>query len=397
MDTKEIQIVKIVADDNIPFLKSVLDGQCEVVYLPGEQIGRKDLEGADALIIRSRTRCNEALLKGTSVSFIATATIGFDHIDTAFCSKSGIEWSNAPGCNAGSVAQYLLSALLHLSAVLRLDLKDMTLGIVGVGHVGSRVAAIGRALGMKVLLNDPPRQRAGDTESFAGLEELITGSDIISLHVPLNMSGRDMTYHLVDDAFAEKLKKPAVLINTSRGEVADGGALKRAVNRGKLHYLVLDVWENEPHPDPGLMELTGIATPHIAGYSTDGKAKGTGMAVRAVSRFFGLGLDEWAPGELPEPKTINVKGSGRAPMDVLSEVVTCSYDIMKDHEALRSKPGDFERLRAAYPSRREPPPHRVRIEDGNSLQAALIRDLGFRIAEDPVAHLAPDHREILKS
>lgn len=373
--------MKIVADENIPFLKSVLDGRCDMVYLPGSSIGRKDLEGADAMIIRSRTRCDEDLLKGTSVSFIATATIGFDHIDVDYCKKAGIRWKNAPGCNSGSVAQYVLSALVEISAQLGLDLQDLSLGVIGVGHVGSKVAAIGKALGMKVLLNDPPRERAGDPENFSGLGDLLAESDIISLHVPLSLSGRDKTHHLVDDVFTGRLKKPASLINTSRGEVTDGEALKKAMASGRLKYLVLDVWEHEPRPDPGLMALAGIATPHIAGYSVDGKAQGTGMAVRALSSFFGLGIDGWEVGEIPNPEVITVLGGGRKPMAVLSDVVRASYDIMKDHDALSANPEAFERLRAEYPPRREVPYHRVRIEDEQSGQAALLRSLGFSVRE----------------
>ncbi|MBO4536323.1 MAG: 4-phosphoerythronate dehydrogenase, partial [Bacteroidales bacterium] len=268
--------MKIVCDDKIPFLRGVFEPYAEVVYLPGAAITAADVRDADALIVRTRTRCNCALLEGSSVRVIASATIGYDHIDTAWCSEHGIEWANAPGCNSGSVAQYIASALKVLAERFDLDLGNTTFGIVGVGHVGGKVARVAQALGMRVLLNDPPRAAAEGPDGFVSLDDLIAGSDIITLHVPLTSE----THHLFDAGRLSQMRPDQILINTSRGEVVDGEALKSALRARRLATAVLDVWEHEPDIDPELAQLVEIATPHIAGYSQDGKAAGTTAAVR---------------------------------------------------------------------------------------------------------------------
>ena len=323
--------MKIVCDDKIPFLRGVFEPYAEVVYLPGAAISAADVRDADALITRTRTRCDRALLEGSSVRVIASATIGYDHIDTAWCESHGIAWANAPGCNSGSVAQYVGSALGVLAERFGLDLSGLTLGIVGVGHVGSKVARLAERLGMRVLLNDPPRAAAEGPDGFVSLGELIAGSDIITLHVPLDSSTR----YLFDARRIASLRPDQILINTSRGEVICGDALKRALKAGRLKAAVLDVWENEPNIDPELAELAIIATPHIAGYSTDGKAAGTTAAVRVVARALGIAaLSDW---------------SVRLPVAAGND----TYDVTRDSAALKSDLSSFEHLRESYPIRRE--------------------------------------------
>ncbi|MDP3582352.1 MAG: 4-phosphoerythronate dehydrogenase, partial [Ignavibacteria bacterium] len=294
--------IKIVADDKIPFLKGVLEPFADVIYLPPKEISRETVKDADALLVRTRTKCNADLLENLSVKFIATATIGFDHIDGAYCDANKIRWMSAPGCNSSSVQQYIASALVTIAANKKFKLSDKTIGIVGVGNVGSKVEKLASALGMKVLLNDPPRARKEGGEKFVSLDELVEKSDIITFHVPLNKAGVDKTFHLADEKFFEKFNKSKIMINSSRGEVVETNALKLAVKDGSVSDLVLDVWENEPNIDSELLELTDIATPHIAGYSADGKANGTAICVNALSEYFNLGLEKnWYPKEIPNP------------------------------------------------------------------------------------------------
>lgn len=345
-------MLKIVADDKIPFLKGVLEPYAEMVYLPGSSISRADLLDADALIVRTRTRCNRDLLEGTKVKCIATATIGFDHIDAGYCVSANIRWTSAPGCNAASVQQYVASALSILSHRMHTGLRNMTLGIIGVGNVGKTIQVLGNALGMKVLLNDPPRERAEGRDSFVSLDTLLAESDVICLHVPLNREGMDKTLHMADESFFNMMKKTAWFLNASRGEAMDTSALKKALFAGRIAGAVIDVWEDEPHIDLDLLQLAAIATPHIAGYSTDGKANGTAMSVNSISRFFGLGLDHWYPSSLlaPQEPFLRLHHTGE---DLVKEAFLATYDVMQDDRNLRQSPGTFEQQRGNYPLRRE--------------------------------------------
>ena len=377
-------MIRIVADEKIPFLRGALEGVARVEYLPGSAIRKEDLLTADALITRTRTKCNRELLEGTGIQFIASATIGFDHIDTAYCEKEGISWTNAPGCNSSSVQQYLVSTLLYLSNTKKLDLKKMTLGVVGVGNVGSKVAYAAEKLGMKTLLNDPPRQRREGPGGFVELKELLANSDIITLHVPLSRTGQDPTWHMVDESFLQGVRKGAVLINTSRGEVVDGSALQQGIETEILSEAVLDVFENEPEIQPGLLELVTLATPHIAGYSVDGKANGTAASVRSVSRFFNLGLDHWEPESLPVPEhpEILADTDGKEPLEILWEIFRQTYDVSSDDRRLRADPAAFETLRGNYPPRREPPAYAVRLFEGYQEIISILEGLGFSVLGD---------------
>jgi erythronate-4-phosphate dehydrogenase len=377
-------MIKVVADDKIPFLKGALEGVAEVVYLPGQKISNTDLQEADGLVTRTRTRCDRELLEGTQVSFIASATIGHDHIDTAWCDSHGIRWTNAPGCNSSSVRQYVVSTLLYLAFRRKLDLAGMRLGIVGVGHVGKKVQSAGEALGMNVLLNDPPRARHEGGDGFVSLDELLAEADVITLHVPLNRGGEDNTFHLVNKEFINRVKKGAILINTSRGAVVDESALKEGMGHSVFSDVVLDVFEKEPQMDSALLELVSLATPHIAGYSLEGKANGTAMSVQAVSRQFGLGLDHWLPTDLPLPGQPEIYGdaSQAGKQDLLWDIFSACYDVTADDRRLRKSPGSFEQLRGDYPFRREPPAYAVRLFQGYEELSGILEKLGFSVLGD---------------
>lgn len=376
-------MLKIIADDKIPFLKGILEPFAEVVYLPGGRITRADLMDADALLTRTRTKCNAELLVGTKVRFIASATIGYDHIDTHYCEEHGIFWTNAPGCNSESVAQYITSLLLTDARRTGTPLDGMTLGVIGVGNVGSKVERNARALGMKVLLNDPPRARREGPEAFTDMETIRRNADYLTFHVPLIRDGADATYHYADAAFLRGLKKNAFIINSSRGEVCDNDALKEALQRKQIRGAALDVWENEPGIDLELLKLLDFATPHIAGYSADGKSNGSAMSIRALIRFFGL-EKQFDPGTLQTPPSpahpqIDLLASFRAGAkkeELLYQAVAASYDIVSDDERLRSAPGDFEKQRGAYPLRREFDSFTVTAP---SELAEILRQLRFKV------------------
>jgi erythronate-4-phosphate dehydrogenase len=357
-------MVKIVADNKIPFLKGVLEKYAGVVYFPGREIKRKQIMDADALIVRTRTKCDRQLLMGTRIKYIATATIGFDHIDIDYCLENGIEWSNAPGCNSSSVMQYIASALGVITGRDGMGFKDLTLGIVGVGHVGKKIDKLAKALGMNVLLNDPPRERSEGVGIFTSLDELLAGSDIVTMHVPLNREGPDRSFHMAGEDFFGRMRKGAWFINSSRGEVVETVALKRALRSGHLAGSVIDVWENEPEIDRELLALADIATPHIAGYSLDGKANGTAGSVGAVSRFFGLGVGDWYP-EIPSPANplIRVEKDRDNEDQVISQLFLHTYDIMADSKKLKAGPEYFEKQRDDYPPRREFGAYKVSFEN----------------------------------
>lgn len=324
--------MKIICDDKIPFLQGVFEPYAEVLYRKGSDFQREEVLDADALIIRTRTKCDEALLQGSKVKVIASATIGFDHIDTSWCESHGIIWANAPGCNSSSVRQWVGSVLCAMSHRLAFSLKDKTLGIVGVGHVGSKVDELAKTLGMKTLLCDPPRAEKKGKGKFVDLRRIINESDIISLHVPLS----EDTYHLFSEKELNELHAGQILINSSRGEVVDEKELKNCLKGGFGIHAVLDVWEHEPEIDRDLLELVEIGTPHIAGYSADGKAEGTAQAVRAVSKVLGIKeLEDFVVCDIPPSETP-------------------AYDVLSDDKALRAHPEDFEKLRGDYPIRREP-------------------------------------------
>jgi len=375
--------MKIVVDEKIPFIRGVFEPWADVVYSPGRAIDAAMVADADALITRTRTRCDSTLLKNSSVKIIASATIGYDHLDTGWLDSKGIRWVNAPGCNSGSVMQYMVSVLLFLAGKHSLDLSSMTLGVVGVGNVGSKVVRAARSLGMKVLQNDPPRQRREQLTDFLPLETLVAESDILTLHVPLTHEGEDSTFHLVNSSNLSRLKKNCILVNTSRGAVADNAALRETLSDRNLLAAVLDVWEGEPEVDRRLLELSDIATPHIAGYSVDGKANATINSVREVSSILGLPLTDWRPDTLPEPAepVINLTSEphGKTTADLVSTAVRHTFPVEDDDRLFRSEPGNFEYLRDNYRVRREFSSYTVRTNDREA--AAILSALGFDVNE----------------
>jgi erythronate-4-phosphate dehydrogenase len=374
-------MIRIIADDKIPFLKGVFEPYAKVTYLPGKQITREASMEADALLIRTRTKCNSSLLNGTPVKFIATATIGFDHINTEYCDSHNIMWTNAPGCNSYSVQQYIAAALLRIAGESGFNLKDKTLGIIGVGDVGSKIEKLAKTIGTNVILNDPPRARKESKAKFDDLEKLLKLSDIITLHVPLNLEGEDKTFHLFGDDNLKKIKKGGWLINSSRGEVVETEALKNALSSKKLAGAVLDVWENEPDIDAQLMEMTFLATPHIAGYSTDGKANGTSMSVAALCEYFNLPLQNWYPENIPLPGNpfISIECKGKTAEEIIREAVIQTYEIIEDDIKLRFSPAGFEKQRGDYPVRREFPAFTIRLKGGTGEIQKMLVELGFKI------------------
>jgi erythronate-4-phosphate dehydrogenase len=376
--------MRIIVDHKIPYINGALEPFAEVVYLPGNLTTREVVKNADALITRTRTLCSRKLLEGSRVQLIATATIGFDHIDTDFCSAAGIEWVNAPGCNSESVNQYISSALSSWSMRKKLSLSDKTIGIVGVGQVGSRVAKTCDILGMNVLLNDPPRERREGSPPFVSLSTIRQQADIITFHVPLNMEGIDRTWHMVDEKFLQGLKNKPLIINTSRGEVFESQAVYRASGAGQISGSIIDCWENEPDLYPGLLKRADFGTPHIAGYSKDGKANGTRACVRAVSRFFGLGIDEWEPPGIEPPRkpVIELDGEKQSAESILAHAILSTYDIQNDDRALRENPQLFEQLRGDYPVRREFASHSIRATNVEPEVMDKLEKLGFRVLKN---------------
>jgi len=381
--------MKIVADPNIPFVEEAFGSLGDIVLAPGRQINAATALDADVLLVRSVTPVNAALLDGSRVRFVATATIGTDHVDEACLRERGIGFASAAGSNANSVAEYIVAALLELSHRQGFRLRDQTLGVVGVGNVGSRVVRYAEALGMRVLPNDPPRQRAERLSRFVPLERVLAEADLVTLHVPLTRTGADVTFHLVDRARLAALEgRRSVLVNTARGAIVDNQALLKAIDGERVRGTVLDVWENEPDISPELLDVADIGTPHIAGYSFDGKVNGTQMIYRAVCQFFGIPLT-WQP-PLPPPDVPRIElgvSSGDDDEDVLWRVVRRVYDIAVDDAALRKGvrapegiAACFDTLRAVYPMRREFFNTELILRGASDILRNKATALGFKLA-----------------
>ena len=331
--------LKIIIERNIPFIKGVLDDLAQVEYLSAEEIDAEAMRNADALICRTRTRCNADLLHNSRCSFIATATIGTDHIDLDYCNHRGITVANAPGCNAPAVAQYVFASLAH---VINQPISNYTIGIVGVGHVGSIVERWATQLGMKVLLCDPPRAEIECTNNFVSLDEIARQCDIITFHTPLTTSGKYPTHHICNEAFIASLKHRPIIINCARGGIFDTQAVIDALNNNKIANVIVDCWEGEPQLNLTLLEKAIIATPHIAGYSHEGKIRATAMALEALARHFNLSIPPVGQ-DIP---------SGAA-NNVTLQSITQSYNPIIDTQALKASPDAFETLRNNYNYRPE--------------------------------------------
>lgn len=371
--------LKIVADEDIPFLKGVLEPFVDIEYFPGALISQKNILKADALLVRTRTACNAELLEGTHVRYIASATIGHDHIDSNYCSKNGILWSNAKGCNSNAVKEYVLAALLKCFEG-KLPFSNAILGVVGVGNVGSKVVEMAKALGMQVLLNDPPREKMEGGSGFVSIEEIKRESDIISFHTPLILKGEFQTAGMVGANFIKSLKKGTCLVNTSRGEVMDSFALIQALKTGSLGDVILDVWENEPAINLELLNRARVATPHIAGYSILGKYNGTFQAVKWLADQLGLQFSgPMSSFSLNEPLHFKLDMGGRKCEEVLSGIVRKVYDINTDIYNLKKEPEQFENLRNNYNYRREYSSMELNLLNASIEQKRFFESLGFMV------------------
>ena len=367
--------MKFVIDDKIPYIKGVLEQYGEVLYIPGKDIAPQHVNDADALIVRTRTKVNEALLKDSKIKFVATATIGFDHIDRDYLQKRGIPWTSCPGCNSESVGQYMTEVFIELAEKHSLDLQGMTLGIVGCGNVGKKVKIKAEAFGMKVLICDPPRAEKEGADGFSDLETLVKEADFLTLHVPLFMDGPLKTFHMADSAMFSQMKPSAFIMNTCRGEVINNDDLEKALKNGDIKGAVIDVWENEPDINLELLKLVDIATSHIAGYSADGKSNGTSMSVQAISKHLNLQHSDWFPDNVPMPeKVIPVSKQG---FEGVKEAVRKTYNIFTDDKPLRDDPSTFEFNRGNYQLRREF--HNYVIECQDSETKGILGKLGFLV------------------
>ncbi|WP_298653546.1 4-phosphoerythronate dehydrogenase PdxB [uncultured Proteiniphilum sp.] len=368
--------MKILADAHIPYLRGVAEQFGEVEYLPGNQFTRDAITEKDALIVRTVTHFGEEILSGSRVKLICSATIGFDHIDTAWCDAHGVAWRTAPGCNAASVEQYVTASLLYLAEKYPFDLKEKTIGIVGVGNVGSKVGAACRKLGMRVLLNDPPRQEREGAGLFVDIGTIQREADIITFHTPLTKTGEHKTHHLADDRFLESVEKKPFIINAARGGITDNQALKKAIHTGNIAGVVIDCWENEPEIDRELLRMAHIATPHIAGYSADGKWTATKMSLENLNRFFNIGIEEPQYQEIAIPSEPVIDLQEITPEYQLPHAVWHTYNPLTETTALKSSPEKFYWFRSNYPLRREYPAYRILHTHATVLNTLL--SLGFR-------------------
>lgn len=337
--------IRLIFEKNVPYVAGLLDQYATIRYLSADEITAAAVRECDGMIIRTRTRCDSDLLAKSEMKLIATATIGTDHIDMPYCASRGITAVNAPGCNAPAVAQYVVAAMYQL---INRPLSSYTLGIVGVGHVGSIVERWAKGLGMNVLLCDPLRQQAEGGDKWCGLDTIARRADIITFHTPLTADGAFPTFHMADDTFFAACRRAPIIINTARGAVADTRSLIDARRAGLVSAMAIDCWENEPDIDKELLRMADIATPHIAGYSEEGKIRASQTVIDAVTTFFMLPrvtLDAPMP---PAPATI-----------VDMEGILSSCPLMPLTEQLKAHPDQFEALRNSYPLRHEAPQGRL--------------------------------------
>lgn len=335
--------MKFIIENHIPYIKGLLEPYATVEYLPYQEITAEAVAEADALVVRTRTRCDASLLDGSRCSFVGSATIGTDHIDLDYCRRRGIAVHNAPGCNAPAVAQYVLSAVGRLMQRDGIgNPSQLTIGIVGVGHVGSIIARWAREIGFKVLLNDPPRKRSEQDFPGVELDEIARDADIITFHMPYTRDGGDATWHLCNREFVTRLRHCRLLINSARGPITDTDALLEGLNTGKIGDVAIDCWENEPNINPQLLERAFVATPHIAGYSQEGKIRGTAMIVEALNKHFGINA-----------KVPATCAPARGAAEVTLARIMDSYNPLADTARLKSCPEQFEQQRNNYDLRHE--------------------------------------------
>ncbi|MFP5421738.1 MAG: 4-phosphoerythronate dehydrogenase PdxB [Gammaproteobacteria bacterium] len=379
--------MRIVADENIPLLDEFFAGFGEIRRLPGRSIDAAAVADADLLLVRSVTQVDRALLDGSAVKFVGTCTIGTDHLDLDYFQQAGITWASAPGCNARGVVDYVLGSLLVLAEQQGVDLAMRTYGVVGAGQVGSRLLKVLRGLGWRVLVCDPPRQ-AVEGGDFVSLQQVLTECDVISLHTPLERLGEHPTYHLFDHARLAALKPGSWLINASRGAVVDNQALRELLPQRSDLQVVLDVWEGEPQADVELAALCRIATPHIAGYSLDGKLRGTAQIYQALCQHLGVEPSTELAQLMPAPWLNELTIDANAdPAWALASICRAVYDPRRDDaDFRRSLQGDavtrraaFDGLRKHYPMRREIDGLEVCVKGDAPAVASLVQALGARL------------------
>lgn len=381
--------IKIVVNRNTPAVCETFSSLGDVLPLETKNVNRETVRDADLLIVRSETRVNEELLEGSRVRFVGTVTIGTDHIDLDYLRNKGIAFASAPGSNSTSVAEYVVAALLTWSHRKRTSLRGKGLGVVGVGNVGSKVASVGEALGMHVLLNDPPRARQTGEAKFLPLDRLME-ADFVSLHVPLTKSGADATYHLFGEPRIRKMKPSSVLLNTSRGSVVETSALKHALISKHLAGAILDVWEQEPVIDTDLLARVTLGTPHIAGYSLDGKLNAVRMVYESACAFLNLPPEGSPPAGYPTADLpgIEIPATLSDPEHIARRAVQYAYDIELDDTFLRriemKNEGEwgeyFMQLRAGYRVRREFAHRTVLLSRDQSTSREVLGKLGFSVA-----------------
>lgn len=360
--------MKIVVDENIAFGSEAFGGLGEITLVHGRSLENKQLKDADALIVRSITKVNEVLLKGSNVKFVGTATIGTDHIDKDYLRENNIEFADAAGCNAFSVAEYIFSAIFSIYNRSGISHVGKSLGVIGVGNVGSKVARMGEALGFKVLKNDPPLQRASGGDEYCSLDEALN-ADIITCHVPLNKEGIDKTIHLIDEGKMKLIRDGSLLINSSRGPVVDNQALKKSIREKKI-YTVLDVWEGEPKLDSELLSLVDIGSSHIAGYSMEGKVNGTVLVYNKLCNFLRAEAS-WKPKYPDIPEDTFEIHKVKNDSDLFDRLFRQIYDIQFDNNLMKNAlqlgedevPKYFDSLRKNYRIRREFSNYKLRIND----------------------------------
>ncbi|AGR59670.1 MAG TPA: 4-phosphoerythronate dehydrogenase PdxB [Salmonella bongori] len=376
--------MKILVDENMPYARELFSRLGEVKAVPGRPIPVEELNHADALMVRSVTKVNESLLSGKPINFVGTATAGTDHVDEAWLKQAGIGFSAAPGCNAIAVVEYVFSALLMLAERDSFSLRDRTVGIIGVGNVGSRLQARLEALGIRTLLCDPPRADRGDEGDFRTLDEVVVQADVLTFHTPLYKDGPYKTLHLADETLIRRLKPGAILINACRGPVVDNAALLARLNAGQSLSVVLDVWEGEPDLNVALLEAVDIGTSHIAGYTLEGKARGTTQVFEAYSAFIGREQSVALETLLPAPEFGRITLHGPLDQATLKRLVHLVYDVRRDDAPLRKVagiPGEFDKLRKNYLERREWSSLYVMCDDASA--AALLQKLGFNAVHHP--------------
>jgi erythronate-4-phosphate dehydrogenase len=382
-------MTKIVADLNIPYVEEAFRELGEVTSLPTPEIGAATVREAEVLVIRNETPVTEELLRGSRVRFVASATAGTDHVDFPYLQAQGIGFANSPGCNANSVKEYVVAALLAFAAREGVTLSGRTLGVVGVGQIGSRVVKAGEALGMRVLENDPPLARETGDPRFVALDEVLE-ADVITLHTPLTQTGLDATYHLFDHDRIARMKTGAIFLNTARGAVVDTEALKQALRQGRVAAALIDVWENEPAIDTELLAQAALGTAHVAGYSMEGKLAAVKLVRDAVCSHLGHATS-WDPAQhlgTPEGREIELQRHDPKRERALHEIVRRVYDVEEDDARLRKmmslKPEQraayYTSLRTGYPSRREFSSYRIQLRPEQGNLKPTLSALGFDCA-----------------